>query len=324
MSFLNRIARVLGYYGSVNAHNVISRSLSASETLLVLDNAETFLHAPMDTGRIADAIDEFGARPNVVILLTTRTRVLPTNVNWIRIQVPSLQEEDACKAFKMFYSHPIETLALLKLLTAIDFHPLSINLLAQTAVQNDWSLTKLISAWNRQRVSLLEVGAGKLQSLEVTIETLLSSPSIHKFGDNILQFLRIVAFLPHGVNNNALPPRDCDLYKDALCKQSLAYVNGEYITLLAPIRLYIMSTTQMTETPLSTRLLNLHTIYWGLNDNQNVEHIFTYWLASGTATAETLKWFTTFIDCLRALKPRPVSTTFITRLRAVKPHPKSF
>ncbi|KAG6824868.1 hypothetical protein H0H92_005585 [Tricholoma furcatifolium] len=99
--FLERIAKVLGYNASFNTYNMISRILATSETLLVLDNAETFLDAPVDGGRIADVINEFGARPNVAILLTTRTTVLPSNLNWIRMRIPSLEKDAACEAFKI-------------------------------------------------------------------------------------------------------------------------------------------------------------------------------------------------------------------------------
>ncbi|KAG6858916.1 hypothetical protein C0993_004868, partial [Termitomyces sp. T159_Od127] len=56
-TFLDRIARALGLSTPANVHNSISKALSTLDTLLVLDNAETFLDAPVDAGRIADAID---------------------------------------------------------------------------------------------------------------------------------------------------------------------------------------------------------------------------------------------------------------------------
>ncbi|KAG6860588.1 hypothetical protein C0995_009584 [Termitomyces sp. Mi166 len=49
-TFLDRVARALGFVTSINAHNLITRTLSTSETLLVLDNAETFLDAAVDAG----------------------------------------------------------------------------------------------------------------------------------------------------------------------------------------------------------------------------------------------------------------------------------
>ncbi|KNZ78747.1 hypothetical protein J132_10235 [Termitomyces sp. J132] len=181
-TFLDHIAGALGFATPVNAYNLITKTLSTAETLLVLDNAETFLDATMDAGHIADAIDGFGARSNVTILLTTRTAVLPPNLKWIRLQVPPLEESAACEAFQAYYPS-IETSILIKLLSAVDFHPLSINLLAQAAVQNEWSPQDLITAWDHQRATLLEAGNGKSQSLAVTIETSLNSPSFLKLGN---------------------------------------------------------------------------------------------------------------------------------------------
>ncbi|KAG5717106.1 hypothetical protein E4T56_gene6931 [Termitomyces sp. T112] len=181
-TFLDHIMRALDFATPVNAYNVITKTLSTSETLLVLDNAETFLDATIDSGRIADAIDGFGAQSIGAILLTTRTTVLPPNMKWVRLQVPALEESAACEAFHAYYPS-IETSILIKLLSAVDFHPLSINLLAQAAVQNEWSPQDLITAWDHQRATLLEAGDGKSQSLAVTIETSLNSPSFLKLGN---------------------------------------------------------------------------------------------------------------------------------------------
>ncbi|KAG6828810.1 hypothetical protein H0H92_006692 [Tricholoma furcatifolium] len=70
---------------------------------------QTFLDAAVDAGRLADAIDGgFIVLPNVAILLTTRTTVLPPNLRWVRLRVPALEASAACEAFKTFYSSTIE------------------------------------------------------------------------------------------------------------------------------------------------------------------------------------------------------------------------
>ncbi|KAG6822743.1 hypothetical protein H0H92_012736, partial [Tricholoma furcatifolium] len=256
-TFLNRIAKALGFNTLANTPNLVTKALSSSQTLLVLDNAETFLDAAVDAGRIADAIDGFGTIPNVAILLTTRTTVLPPNLKWVRLRVPALEENAACEAFKMFYSPTIEPSILIKLLSAVDFHPLSINLLAQAAVQNEWSPEDLIAAWDRQRSMLLEGGDGKIQSIAVTIETSINSPSVVKFGDTIRHLWEVIAYLPQGVNKSKLMDifpnvKDIEACADVLCKYSLAYLNGDFITLLAPIRLYFVKrySTSIHKNPL--------------------------------------------------------------------------
>ncbi|KAG6877290.1 hypothetical protein C0993_008790 [Termitomyces sp. T159_Od127] len=324
-TFLDRVARALGFATSVNVHNLISKALSTSYTLLVLDNAETFLDAPVDAGRIADVIDGFGARLNVAILLTTRTVVLPPNIDWVRLRVPVLDESSACEAFKAYYPS-IETSILIKLLAAVDFHPLSINLLAQAAVQNEWSPQDLVTAWDCQCAALLEAGNGKVQSLAVTIETSLNSPSFVNLGEMIHHLLHIIAFLPQGISKTWLTsviPEIVDIHTcaDALCRQSLAYLNGDFITLLAPIRLYITGhyNKNISINPLykkvqlfyAARVQDAKTV---IQDNLNIEHVLIHWLKASEATADVLSFTANFVTtlthyCCRSVSLYPVVST---------------
>ncbi|KAG6853780.1 hypothetical protein C0991_001491 [Blastosporella zonata] len=318
-TFLDRIARALGFRTLANTHNLIAKALSTSETLLVLDNAETFLDAAVDAGRIADAIDGFGARPNVALLLTTRTTVLPPNIKWARLRVPALEESAACQAFTMYYIPAIESSALITLLSAVDFHPLSINLLAQVAVQNDWSPKDLIDAWDRQRTVLLEVGDGKIQSIAVTIETSLNSPSVLKLGATIRQLLQVLAFLPQGVSKQRLKATfpgvlDIESCADVLCKQSLAYLNGDFITLLAPIRLYISKryNANISNNPLLTKVRLYYKAHVNeeeivSQDDVNIEHVFAHWVTDPAAMLTVLELIADFIYTLLDCRPRPVS-----------------
>ncbi|KAG6876391.1 hypothetical protein C0993_003470, partial [Termitomyces sp. T159_Od127] len=319
-TFLDRIARALGSSTSANVHDLISKALSTSDTLLVLDNAETFLDAPVDAGRIADAIDGFGARLNVAILITTRTTVLPPNIDWVRLRVPVLEESAACEAFKAYYPS-IETPILIKLLAAVDFHPLSINLLAQAAVQNEWSSQDLMTAWDRQRAALLEAGDGKVQSLAITIETSLNSPSFCELGDTAHHLLHIIAFLPQGISKTRLTSifpaiEKIDICADALCKQSLAYLNGDFITLLAPIRLYITSHYNGNPNPFLEQVRSHYVAHVSdskivAQDNVNIEHVLTHWLKASGDPADVLFSTAQFIltlthYCCRSVSLHPV------------------
>ncbi|KAG6845082.1 hypothetical protein H0H87_000987 [Tephrocybe sp. NHM501043] len=318
-TFLDRIARALGFGTLANTHNLITKALSTSETLLVLDNAETFLDAATDAGRIADAIDGFGERANVAILLTTRTTVLPPNLKWVRLRVPSLEEGAACEAFTMFYTPSIESSILVKLLSAVDFHPLSINLLAQAAVQNDWSPEDLVDAWDRQRTTLLEAGDGKIQSIAVTIETSLNSPSVLKLGVTILRLLQVIAYLPQGISKQRLTAifpgvTDIEACAEALCKQSLAYINGGFITLLAPIRLYISN--RYNTTIVDNLLLQKVRQYYKAHadeeeivrqDDVNIEYVFAHWVTDPVAMTSVLDLIGDFIYTLLDCRPRPIA-----------------
>ncbi|KAG6906710.1 hypothetical protein DXG01_012476 [Tephrocybe rancida] len=270
-TFLDRIARALGFKTSVNTHNLITKALSASDTLLVLDNAETFLDAAVDAGRIADAIDGFGARANVAILLTTRINVLPPNLIWIRLQVPGLGETAACDAFTTFYTPSIERSDLVKLLSIVDFHPLSINLLAQAAVQNQWSSKDLIHAWDRQYERSAESGDNKLNSVSVSIEISLNSPSIIRLGTTLTQLLQIITFLPQG------------RYKESLAHNPL----------LKQVQLYYKAHIEDR----SIVLL----------DDINIEHVLTLWVKDSDYTSSVLELISDFFLTLHNYRPRPVA-----------------
>ncbi|KNZ78753.1 hypothetical protein J132_10241 [Termitomyces sp. J132] len=319
-TFLDHILRALGFATPlVNAYNLITKTLSTAETLLVLDNAETFLDATMDAGQIADAIDGFGARSNVAILLTTRTTVIPPNLKWVRLRVPPLEESAACEAFQAY--HPsIETSILIKLLSAVDFHPLSINLLAQAAVQNEWSPQDLITAWDHQHATLLEAGNGKSQSLAVTIETSLNSPSFLKLGETVHHLLQIIAFLPQGISKThltAIFPRisNIETCAVALCRQSVAYLNGDFITLLAPVRLYI-SNHYNQNSPLlrgvqSYYAAHIRESHIVIAEYVNIEHVLIHWLRDTKEDTETicsgLKTASDFLYILLNHAPHSVS-----------------
>jgi hypothetical protein len=60
--------------------------------LLVLDNAETILESPIKVD-VADAIDEISACPMVILLITTRTTVLPNNSRWERHRLMYIHQE---------------------------------------------------------------------------------------------------------------------------------------------------------------------------------------------------------------------------------------
>ncbi|KAG6856019.1 hypothetical protein H0H87_008336 [Tephrocybe sp. NHM501043] len=321
-TFLDRMARALGLSTVANTHHLVTKVLAMSATLLVLDNAETVLNpAGVDAGRIADVIGGFGsARPhNVAVLLTTRTTTttLPPNLEWTRVPVPPLDEGAACAAFRMFKPPPVELPILIQLLSAVDFHPLSIRLLAHTAIQNNWSSRDLANAWGRQRTVLLETGGDRLAT---TIETCLHSPSVLKHGTTIVQLLQVLAYLPQGISKQRLAGvfsgvPGIEACADALCGHSLAYVNGGFITLLAPIRLYISTRYNATivgDNPLLQKVRGYYKAHAVdekivVEDNVNMEHVFAHWVTDPAAMMFVLDLITHFLFVLLDCRPRPTA-----------------
>lgn len=252
-NFVNRIGKVIG--AKLSSSNPLSSlrafvSLLTSPLLLVIDNAETILDTFIGQTQIADIIDELGSSPMISLLLTTRTTVLPNNVLWTRIDVPPLDQDAAREAFFSVYNYEKPSRVVDRLLEEVDRHPLSVNLLAWAAAQNQWSVSKLESRWKHEKTRLLHPGqdVGKMRSLAISIELSINSPLMHQLGDNGRHVLQIIAFLPQGVAENQLAGLfpdvpNIELVVEALRRLSLTHHNNNFITMLAPTRLHIQNTS---------------------------------------------------------------------------------
>ncbi|KAF8345332.1 hypothetical protein F5887DRAFT_178642 [Amanita rubescens] len=246
--FCERIAKALGVKASENPDNSFRKYLSdaSGDIFLVLDNAETFLQAgdPRISTAIGTAIRELADMTCVTILLTTRNAEIPPNPRLKTMKVPPLDEEAAYATFAMTYGTDVCPSVAKNLICTLEFHPLSITLLAQVARQSEWTPEKLVEVWKEHQTRLLDSGNGKSDSLETTIELSLKSPSILTLGDNARHFLRAIASLPQGVDEKKLKHLfptvgEVDLLAAKLRKHSLLYLDGEKNMMLAPIRLYL-------------------------------------------------------------------------------------
>ena len=321
-TFLNRVAQSLGLPSSkTNNHKRISNYLCSRDSiLLVLDNSETFLEAERDEDRIAEAIDEFGAHPSVKIVLTTRTRTLPGNLIWKRLTVMSLELNPARQAFLSIYRKDISPEIVDPLLAALDFHPLSINLLAHAAVQNEWSVEDLINAWDTQRTEILDSGTGKMQSLAVSIELSLKSRSITKLKDSAIPLLQLITFLPQGLHGKKLKDifptvENIQATADTLCKMSLTYRRDAFITMLSPIRLYLTSKYLGNVLPYNFPFLQPMREYYhsqltsedpSLEDEDiNVERLIAHDLTITNDLETNIRHCLSFLEYLLSYHPRP-------------------
>ncbi|KAG6830673.1 hypothetical protein H0H92_015400 [Tricholoma furcatifolium] len=249
----------------------------------------------MDAGRIADAIDGFDY-------------VFP----------PSRRALHARRS-KLSTPLSFERSTHIKLLSSVDFHPLSINLLAQAAVQNEWSPQDLVAAWDCQRSLLLEGGDGKIQSIAVTIETSINSPSVVRLGNTIRHLLDVIAYLPQGLNKRRLMAifpdgNDIEVCTDVLCKHSLAYLNGDFITLLAPIRLYFAKryTDNISDNPLLKKVQRYYKDHYRYSpvirtDHINMEHVFAHLVNEPEEMIDVLRMIGKFVHTLIDNEPHPTS-----------------
>ncbi|KAG1791257.1 uncharacterized protein HD556DRAFT_1387020 [Suillus plorans] len=333
-TFTTRFAGALGIeLAGADPMRQISAILRSASALVVLDNAETFEEASGSSalGEIPPAIADIANIPGVVLILTSRSRRNAPNVRWITKDIPPLELGAAQAVFFQIYQHANCSDAgedIRNLLKELEFHPLSINLLANAAQQNDWSPTTLLKRWNNRHSKVLDPGKGKLQSLSDTMQLSLSSPSIQDLGDDGRRLLTIIAFLPQGLNDTlasdllpSLP--QVDIICDVLCRQSLVYRQDSFIKLLAPIRYYVRDSLQALD---STCLREIRHFYYRIvdccleehdhyadiitSDHLNIEHVVAFNLAYvPDVIEETYDICWQFLWCLQRHLPRPTILT---------------
>ncbi|KAG1874952.1 hypothetical protein F4604DRAFT_1680811 [Suillus subluteus] len=333
-TLMTRFARALGIeIAGSDPVRQISSFLDSACALVVLDNAETFEEASASSalGDIPPAIAEIANVPGVILILTSHSRRNAPNVEWITKDIPPLDLSSAQAVFFRIYHLTSRSEAeedIKGLLKELDFHPLSINILANAAQQNGWSPIMLLKRWNDRHSKVLDGGKGKLQSLSDTMQLSLSSPSVQNLGKDGLRAYTIIAFLPQGLNQNlasdllpSLP--QVDAICDVLCMQSLVYHQDNFLKMLAPIRHYVRDSLQA---PDPTCLQEIHAFYYRIVyscseerdqyadivilDHLNIEHMVAFNLANIPDDAEeTYNTCWQFLECLQWHLPRPTTLT---------------
>ena len=239
--FLDRIATELRL-PSPDLTSIIQR-LENLPALLVIDNAETLLEADdIDSARIAEVLDTLGSMTTTRIIVTTRNHSsISANFLCQRITVFGIPMNAACNAFSAVYKIAPLNDAVKAIFTALDYHPLSINILANTATMHEWSIKEIEQAWSEQQTGVLDNANDKYRSLRVATEI-----SIVSFKDKTLalQILRTIAFLPQGVHGNDFSFLFSSIPNilhrvEAVRRSSLIYRHNDRLTMLAPIRIYI-------------------------------------------------------------------------------------
>ena len=240
--FLARLSKVIGA-GVENPEDLVSLRpfLSSQELLLILDNAESILDPKgSNAAEIYSVVDELCQFETMSVLITSRITTIPSRCR--RPEIPTLSMEAACDIFYDIYSDRGQSSVINDLLGRLDFHALSITLLATTASHNAWDHDRLALEWGTQRAQVLRTDFN--QSLAATVELSLASPTFRSLGPDARDLLGVIAFFPQGINEQNLDWLFPTLSNgkntfDKFCVLSLTYRINGFSTMLAPIRDYL-------------------------------------------------------------------------------------
>ena len=227
-------------------------------------------------------------------------------------------------AFYRIYDNDERSNIIDNLLEQLDFHPLSVTLLATLAHQNSWDNRRLAKEWEQRQTSMLKTEHSN--SLAATIELSLASPMFRGLGPHARELLGAIAFFPQGIdedNFDWLFPAIADRgdIVDRFCMLSLTSRSNRFITMLAPIRDHFNPRDPRTSPLLCAtkdhytgrlRLLGdlepdqpgFAESRWIRSEDINVEHLLNVFTSFGTDSHDSWGACADFIAHLNWHKPR--------------------
>ena len=291
--------------------------------ILFLDNAESILDPQgADTEGIYALVKELSHFDTISLCITSRIWTVPPHCN--RLKIPTLSMESACNIFYGIYKNTGRSDIVEDLVRQLDFHPLSITLLATTAVHTAWDYDRLAEEWDTHRAQVLRTEHN--ESLAATIELSLTSPTFQNLSQNARELLGVVAFFPQGIDEKNLDwlfPTISDRKDifDKFCVLSLTHRSNGFITMLGPLRDYL-GPEDPTSSPLLCTTKDLYfsrlrswvelepgkpgftESQWIASEDVNAEHLLNIFTSFATDADNIWDICANFIMHLRWHKPR--------------------
>jgi len=225
----------------------VLRRLEKHPILLVLDNFETTWDPPHTRSEIESLLGAITSIETLVCIVTMRGLQKPSGTQWSNI-LPPLQPVDLQSAVAIFkaISSKADDYSI-KLVQAVDCVPLAVTLMAHLASVDGETTEVLWSRWQEERTSMVERGQDRLTSLEISVQTSLSSPRMQR-DPSAEAFLGLISLLPDGMSPNALRVCEAELANVLSVKKAMSTLRQNAliyedatgtIRVLSPVRLFM-------------------------------------------------------------------------------------
>jgi tetratricopeptide (TPR) repeat protein len=237
-ALIGEIATGIGLEPGGHLEERAFRELEREPAVLVLDNAETPWEGDLE--KVEELLAGLAGLPGLALVASIRGDERPLGPAWAEaIRVLPLSLPDARQAFLAVAGERFQSDSLLeRLLEAVDRLPLAVTLLAYQA-QADPNLSGLWARWQKKRTAVLSRGAGRLLSLDVSLEISIQSP---RMTEEARRLLSLLGLLPDGIAEedfDVLLPDHGYAAAHTLRGVGLASTLNGRIRVLAPVREHV-------------------------------------------------------------------------------------